>query len=386
MTRRCAWNGLVTILIVVAFTTGLASRANATENVPLGASADQLPDAGEENGTYCGIYCVYAAVNGFGKTMDFASLLQTRYVGTMYGSSIQELATAVEDNGLHALPMMGLSRANLVSARTPIILHVSRPSAPGYFGHWVLFLGMENGQAKILDAPHRPELMPVADILAQWDGVGLYISEQPLSTWSLKAESLLTSENMALFAALLVLTTLLQRFVRGRKSALSTGRPAWIAVPALLATAGVLALAWHLLSEDGYTRNQVAVRTVIQQHRPSFLPKLKVPDMEQAMKDEKVVIVDARYPRDYQAGHLPGAINIPVFTTQAERRKLLDGVPKDARVVVYCQSESCQFDEALGSALVAEGIENVSLFPGGWSQWEQKKQPPPEAQKKGADQ
>ncbi len=373
MTWRSLPAGLV-LLMAVILSPGLDRRACAADSSSA-SPADEIPDASEDGSSYCGIYCVYAAVHGFGRKMDFISLLQTKYVGSIHGSSIHELAAAVEDNGLHALPMMGLSRANLVSARTPIALHVSRAHSPAVFGHWILFLGMEDGQAKVLDAPHRPELMPVADILARWDGVGMYISEQPLSPWRLKFESLFTGENLALFAALLVLTTILQRVLSARRGSPRPARPVWIAAPALLLAPAVMALAWHLLSHDGYARNLVAVRTVIQQHRPSFLPKLRVRDMEKALHDENVVIVDARYPRDFQAGHLPGAINVPVFTTQAERRKLLDGVPKGARVIVYCQSEGCQFDEALGSALVAEGIDNVALFPGGWTQWEQK-QPP----------
>ncbi|MEK6262362.1 MAG: rhodanese-like domain-containing protein, partial [Planctomycetota bacterium] len=80
-------------------------------------------------------------------------------------------------------------------------------------------------------------------------------------------------------------------------------------------------------------------------------------------------------PRDFESGHVPGAINVPVFTTQVERRRLLANLPKGARVIVYCQSENCQFDETLGAALYAEGIENVALFPGGIRQWEAKGRP-----------
>lgn len=359
-------------LVLAAVIGGGWRPSVAAESTP-SAVAEEIPDVSEEGSSYCGIYCVYAAIHGFGKSIDFKSLLNTKYVGTIQGSSIQELAVAVEDNGLHALPMMGLSRANLIGARTPIVLHVSRQESPGYFGHWILFLGMENGQAKILDVPHRPELMPVADVLARWDGVGLYISEQPMSPWQLKAESLFTGENFALFAALLIATSVLHRFVANRRQGVGLMRSVGVGVPALLVGAAILALAWHFLSDDGYGRNKVAVRTVIQQHMPSFLPKLEIPEMEKALHDKNVVIVDARYPRDYQSGHLPGAINVPVFTTQAERRRILGAVSRDARVIVYCQSDSCQFDEALGSSLVAEGIQNVALFPGGWAKWEKER-------------
>ncbi len=379
MERNMPWQTCLRALtLVLAAASGGWWPCVAAESTT-SAVADEIPDAAEEGSSYCGIYCVYAAVHGFGKSIDFKSLLNTKYVGTIYGSSIQELAVAVEDNGLHALPMMGLSRANLIGARTPIILHVSRQESPSYFGHWVLFLGMENGQAKILDVPHRPELMPVADVLARWDGVGLYISEQPLSPWQLKAESLFTGENFALFAALLIATSILQRMITKRGQGVTLIRSVWVGIPALLGGAAILAVAWHFLSDDGYGRNKVAVRTVIQQHMPSFLPKLDIPDMEKALHDKNVVIVDARYPRDYQSGHLPGAINVPVFTTQAERRRILGNVSRDARVIVYCQSDSCQFDEALGSSLVAEGIENVALFPGGWAKWETQRPSEPEA-------
>ncbi|MBS0203104.1 MAG: hypothetical protein JSS49_09420 [Planctomycetes bacterium] len=362
-------NGFTAMLVANFMVSLMAFDALATDVAAGEKVAEEIPDVGKETSSYCGIYCVYAALNGFGKRTDFVNLLQTKYVGTMFGSSIHELARAVEDHGLHAQPMMGLSRANLVTARTPIVLHVSQPNSPTHFGHWVLFLGMEDGQAKVLDVPHNPELMPVADLLARWDGVGLYISEQPLSPWQLKLDSLLTGENLVLVAALLLITTLVQRVMRVRRGAVVATRPTGVAAAGLLLTAGLTALAWHVLSADGYARNQVAIRTVIQQHRPSFLPKLDVPDMERALQDKSVVIVDARYPRDYQAGHLPGAINVPIFTTQVERRRLLGSVPKNARVIVYCQSDSCEFDESLGSMLVAEGIENVSLFPGGWAKW-----------------
>lgn len=335
-------------------------------------SDDSVPNASEESGSYCGIYCIYGALNCYGKQVEFTSLLKPKYIGTMDGSSIHELSLAARDNGLQALPMTGLTRANLLATQTPIILHVNRPEAPAYYTHWLLFLGMENGLAKVVDAPHKPELVPIADVLARWDGVGLYVGDRVPAPATLKLESLVTGENLALLAGLLLLIGLLQRVSLKRIADSASPRPSWQTAGVMMLAAGGLAVLWHVMSEDGYARNPVAIRTVIQQHRPSFLPKLSVPELEKSLGDPNVVVVDARYPQDYQTGHLPGAINVPVFTTQAERRKLLAGVPKGSRVIVYCQSESCQFDETLGAALYAEGIENVALFPGGYRQWEKK--------------
>lgn len=334
-----------------------------------------VPDASAESESTSGIHCVHAALQALGKPIEFSTLLKRKYVDEMTGSSMQELSLAITDNGLQALAMSGLSRANLVAAQSPLILHVNTPEAPGDYNHWILLLGMEHGRAKVLEAPHSPELVPIADLLARWDGVGLYVADRAPSAMRLKLEAICTGENLALAVGLLVLVGLLRRAARFRRAGLTADRPNWQVAGIILAAAGGLAVAWHTLAEDGYVRNPVAVRTVIQQHRPSFLPKLSLPDLERLLKDPNVMVIDARFPRDYQTGHIPGAINLPVFTTQVERRKLLTDLPRGTHVIVYCQSEGCRFDETLGAALYAEGIENVSLFPGGIREWKEHGRP-----------
>lgn len=59
-------------------------------------------------------------------------------------------------------------------------------------------------------------------------------------------------------------------------------------------------------------------------------------DQALALKEylsEKITIIDVRTPEEYQGGHLPGAINIPVDNLANEIREDLDQV-----IVVYCQS------------------------------------------------
>lgn len=46
------------------------------------------------------------------------------------------------------------------------------------------------------------------------------------------------------------------------------------------------------------------------------------------------VIVDVRTPKEYQSGHVQGAINIPIETLS----KSLQRVPKNKTIVVYCAS------------------------------------------------
>ena len=62
-------------------------------------------------------------------------------------------------------------------------------------------------------------------------------------------------------------------------------------------------------------------------------------DLNDALqKSEKIVVVDARSPKTYAEEHLPGAVNIPHRTMNAESTRHLD---KGALYVVYCDGIGC---------------------------------------------
>src|SRR4029453_6835771 len=56
---------------------------------------------------------------------------------------------------------------------------------------------------------------------------------------------------------------------------------------------------------------------------------------------EPVVLVDMRKAAEYRAGHLPGAISLPMAALARRYRE----IPKAARVVLYCQ---CPLEEMGG--------------------------------------
>lgn len=51
------------------------------------------------------------------------------------------------------------------------------------------------------------------------------------------------------------------------------------------------------------------------------------------------IIIDVREPGEYAAGHVAGAINLPVGGLAGDLPGL-DGVPKDAQIILYCRSGS----------------------------------------------
>lgn len=81
---------------------------------------------------------------------------------------------------------------------------------------------------------------------------------------------------------------------------------------------------------------------------------------------EKVVLVDVREHNEWNLGHIPGAIHVPLGELPAEIGKL---VPKDARVVAYCARGN-------RSALAADsmqdmGYTDVRSMSDGWFGWVQ---------------
>lgn len=89
----------------------------------------------------------------------------------------------------------------------------------------------------------------------------------------------------------------------------------------------------------------------------------------QSAQKDGATIVDA-----LQAGDMiEGAIRIPAKSDDATITKALS--KKDAKIIVYCWSASCDAAMTLAMRLLALGYTNVSHFSGGISEWKEKNLP-----------
>lgn len=75
------------------------------------------------------------------------------------------------------------------------------------------------------------------------------------------------------------------------------------------------------------------------------------------------LVIDVREVAEYEEGHIPGAVNIPIRTVTTN----LDKIPLDTQVYVYCKSgfRAAQTLSALGML----GYENVLSYKPGWNGW-----------------
>jgi rhodanese-related sulfurtransferase len=87
------------------------------------------------------------------------------------------------------------------------------------------------------------------------------------------------------------------------------------------------------------------------------------------------VIVDVLAQDSYAKKHVPGAINVPVESSDFEQR-IQQAVPdKDARIIVYCAGLSCQASTDAARRMTELGYRDVADFKAGLEGWRQAGEP-----------
>ena len=79
-------------------------------------------------------------------------------------------------------------------------------------------------------------------------------------------------------------------------------------------------------------------------------------------------VVDVRYPADFAAARVPGAINLPKGQWQ-DPQGFAKGLDKDATLFLYCYNQTCHLAAEAAVALTAQGYRVVEVE-GGWAGWD----------------
>jgi rhodanese-related sulfurtransferase len=78
------------------------------------------------------------------------------------------------------------------------------------------------------------------------------------------------------------------------------------------------------------------------------------------LSDGSVVVLDVRPEEEYRAGHIPGALSVPVDALEAA----LQTLPKDREIVAYCRGRYCVFSDEAVRLLEARGFRARRLMEG----------------------
>ena len=97
------------------------------------------------------------------------------------------------------------------------------------------------------------------------------------------------------------------------------------------------------------------------------LEALPAEELLDRAREGLVTVLDVRPSEEYQAGHLPGAINIPLSELESKLKEL----DKEKEVVAYCRGPHCVLAFDAVEQLRALGIKALRLD-GGYPEWKLK--------------
>ncbi len=95
---------------------------------------------------------------------------------------------------------------------------------------------------------------------------------------------------------------------------------------------------------------------------------------------EDALLVDARHIEDYKAGHLEGAVSLPLGEVGVKLTEFMAQVPKDQILILYCNGFGCPDSFDLGVILLQQGYQEVRAYEGGFPEWRDQGRPIVEGQ------
>lgn len=324
---------------------------------------------------YCGLYCLYTVMKTMGEKVVFDDLLKPAYLGSRLGSTLFELKKAAENHGMSAEMAGKLTTRELRQSPYPIILHVKFANDKKRYDHYELFLGTKDELAILYDPPLPIKLVPFRELASRWDGNGLVLSNEPIDLGIVFAQA---RKQFIIYAAVAVSAILLVHWRRRQwlLSVRTISHPqlfgvSIVQVIGLTTIALLCGLVYHFANDEGFLANASATASVQKAHLGNFIPKVSKKKVQHLLSSD-TVFIDARRTRDFKTGHLEGAINVPVDANDIERQEIMAHIPKDAHIVIYCQSNKCPYAEKTMIKLMTDGFSNISIFKGGWNEWQAK--------------
>lgn len=83
----------------------------------------------------------------------------------------------------------------------------------------------------------------------------------------------------------------------------------------------------------------------------------------------KTLLIDARTPSEFAAGHIPGAVNISVAQVSGVEGATDARLLKFATLIVYGNNPASITAKSLGKRLIATGYKDVRYYPDGFDGW-----------------
>jgi len=126
---------------------------------------------------------------------------------------------------------------------------------------------------------------------------------------------------------------------------------------------------FYRLADDDVAELYTAAKRVALNHYPQLRttldaymgqPHSQGPVIDPSAVVEGMFVIDVRPRSEYDAGHFPGSVSIPMDEVEDRRHEIPDG----AEVVVYCRGELCRLAREAAVILRGHGIDAKAMDEG----------------------
>jgi rhodanese-related sulfurtransferase len=97
--------------------------------------------------------------------------------------------------------------------------------------------------------------------------------------------------------------------------------------------------------------------------------QLTFSDIKRIHKNKEALFIDARTVEEYEEGHIPDAVNIPVGLERSKKMEMLNQLSKDLQIIVYCEDPQCSVAERLAKEMQYLKFKYIAVYEGGWDEW-----------------
>lgn len=104
---------------------------------------------------------------------------------------------------------------------------------------------------------------------------------------------------------------------------------------------------------------------------PSAVAYIGLEEVNSRREEPGVLIIDARLPEEFAAGHIEGAVSLPVADFDGQSLRLQARLRAATSLICYCDGIACDDSARLCTLLSAAGYQEVMLMFAGWEGWQQ---------------
>lgn len=96
------------------------------------------------------------------------------------------------------------------------------------------------------------------------------------------------------------------------------------------------------------------------------VPRLTLAEFKPLHAKNAVLTIDVRDPHGFDAGHIPGALNVSVVDVEIMGNRML----KEKRpIVAYCACPDEHSSLVVAAKLMRIGVKDIKVLVGGWDAW-----------------